>query len=122
MKKLTLLALLLSGSIFADEATPPVQNNFMQTFVILGVAIVFFYLLIWRPEKKRKKAMEQRRNSLKKGDKVTAMGIVGVVEKILDETVIIKMYDNSKVEFIKGAVTEIHSATAKEQETASSKS
>lgn len=122
MKKLSFLALLLSSSVFAEEAAQPTQSNFMQIFIILGVAIVFFYLLIWRPEKKRRKAMEERRNAIKKGDKVTAMGIIGIVEKVLDDTVIIKMYDNTKLEFLKGAVSEIHSATVKEQKPEPTKS
>jgi preprotein translocase subunit YajC len=51
--------------------------------------------------------MEDQRSSLKKGDKVTAMGIVGTVIKIEENTVILKMYDGSKLQFLKAAINEV---------------
>lgn len=35
------------------------------------------------------------------------MGIVGTIDKIKDQTVIVKMVDGSRIEFIKGAITEV---------------
>ncbi len=107
---------MLVTSLFAQDgqAAPQQQNSFMSTFLILGVGILFFYLLIWRPERKRRKAMEQKKSALKKGDKVTVMGIIGTVEKVMDTTMIVKMYDGAKIEFLKAALSEIHSETSSE--------
>src|SRR6185437_16676020 len=100
MKKTFLAALLATSAIFADgeAATQPVQGNLTQTFVMIGFAVVFFYFILWRPEQKRRKAMEELRSSMKKGDRVTAMGIIGTIDRIEDATVVLKMVDGSKIE------------------------
>lgn len=90
-----------------DIPQPPPDQGFWQTFVMIGIALIFFYFILWRPEQKRRQQMEQTRSALKTGDRVTAMGIIGTVVKIQDQTVILKMYDGSKVEFLKGAITEV---------------
>lgn len=95
--------------VFAEgEEAPPADQGFWQTLVMLGIFIVFFYLLMWRPEQKKRKALEAQRNTLKKGDKVVAMGIIGNVIRLTDQgTVIVKMFDGAKVEFLKGAITDV---------------
>lgn len=99
---------LLKGTAFAQEdAVPPKDQGFIQTLTMIAVAMVFFYFILWRPEQKRRKAAEEQRSKLKKGDKVTAMGIVGIVDKIQEQTVIVKMVDGSKIEFLKGAINEV---------------
>lgn len=92
----------------ADEgdALPPDQGMY-QTLIMIAIAMTFFYFILWRPEQKRRKALESQRDSLKKGDRVTAMGIIGTVLKIQEQTVILKMYDGSKIEVLKGAVTDV---------------
>lgn len=83
------------------------EGNISQTLIMIGIAIVFFYFILWRPEKKRRKALEAQRNSMKKGDRVTAMGIVGTLEEIKEKTVILKNVDGSKIEVMKQAVSEV---------------
>lgn len=97
-----------NGLLALGEDTPPGRDqSFWQTFVMIGVLLLCFYVILWRPEQKRRKAMEEQRNSLKKGDRVTAMGIIGTIDKIEDQTVILKMVDGSKIEVIKAAITEV---------------
>ena len=62
---------------------------------------------MWRPEQKRRKSLEAQRNSLKKGDRVTAMGIIGTIFRIEENTVILKMVDGSKIEFLKAAISDV---------------
>lgn len=113
MKKLTyfifsLCAFAFSHPLFADDAeTPPRDQGLYQTFIMIAIALVFFYFILWRPEQKRRKALEDQRSSMKKGDRVTAMGILGTVIRIQDQTVILKMYDGSKIEVLRGAITDI---------------
>lgn len=108
---LTSLFLFFNGWLFAEgeeASAPPVDQSFMQTIVMIAIAFLFFYIILWRPEQKRRKAMEQQRSALKKGDRVAAMGIIGTVVRVGDQTVILKMYDgNSKLEVYKAAVTEV---------------
>jgi len=114
MKKvLTLLpALLMSFPLFAQgEAAPAREQSVWQTFIMIGVALVFFYFILWRPEQKRRKTLEKQRSALKKGDRVTAMGIIGTVFKIQETSLILKMVDGSKIEVLKAAITDVQPGT-----------
>jgi preprotein translocase subunit YajC len=95
-------------NLFLD-ATPNGQGNLMQTFVMVGVALVFFYFILLRPEQKRKKMMEQQRSSMKIGDRIVSMNLVGKLHQIHDQTVTLSMLDGSKVEVLKLAITDVKS-------------
>ncbi len=125
MKKL--LSFFASGAflmaafpLFAEEggaqAAPSGGGNMIQTMVMIAVALVFFYFILWRPEKKRRKQMEQVRSSLKKGDRVTAMGIIGTVVKVQDNTVVVSLYDGAKMEILKAAITDVQPASEEKAE------
>lgn len=104
---LAAVSLITQGFAQEVEALPPPDQSFVQTLVMIGIGIMFFYVILWRPEQKRRKAMEEQRNSLKQGDKVVAMGILGTIVRVESETVIVKMYDGSKLEFYKAAISDI---------------
>lgn len=111
MKASLPLALFGASPLFADGGEVARSGSMYQTLMMVGIAIFFFYFILWRPEKKRRKAIETKRSSMKKGDKVTAMGIVGTVDRMKEQSVIVKMVDGSKIEFLKAAISEV---TAKE--------
>lgn len=97
-----------SAFILAQDVPPPPKDQGLwQTLIMISVAMVFFYFILWRPEQKRRKVQEEQRSSIKKGDRVVAVGIVGTVVKIQDETLILKMYDGSKIEVLKVAVSDV---------------
>lgn len=97
-----------AGLFGADsEEMPPRDGGMWQTLVMAAMAVAFMYFILIRPEQKRRKEAEEQRSRLKKGDRVTAMGIVGHIVKIQDQTVILKMYDGSKIEMLKAAITEV---------------
>ena len=56
--------------------------------------------------------MTEQRDSMQKGDRVTAMGIVGTIHKIGEKTVILSMVDGAKIEVLKGAISEVHAGSA----------
>lgn len=105
-----------SVSLFAQDSAPvrPEDQGFTQMIVMLSIALVFFYLILWRPEQKRRKELEEQRNSLKKGDRVTAMGIIGTVSKINEDTVVLKMIDGAKVEFLRAAISDVQGGSGSE--------
>lgn len=108
--------LMTNMQFLAEAAETGREQNFMQTIIMIGVALVFFYFILWRPEQKRRKKMEQQRSSMKKGDKVTAMGIIGTVVKINDNTVVLAMCDGAKIEFLKHAITDVHPSSEEVEE------
>lgn len=114
---LSLSMLLFTTPLIAegnDTSSAPPDQGFWQTLVMIGIALLFFYFILWRPEQKRRQAAEQQRNSMKKGDRVTAMGIIGTVSRITDNTVILTMVDGAKIEFLKGAISDVAPASEEE--------
>lgn len=111
MKK-TLFFLFPAAAMFAQDASPAAGGGLTQTLMMVGIALVFFYFILWRPEQKRRKESEKMRSSLKKGDKVTAMGIIGRIDSVDEQTVILKMVDGAKIEMLKAAITDVQTATS----------
>ena len=119
MKKLFLALGALSASLplMAEGAEPVRQGGPMvQTVVMIGVAVLFFYFILLRPEQKRRKQMEKVRSSLKKGDRITAMGLIGTVHKVQDNSVILSLHEGAKVEILKAAITDVQSAAEEKVE------
>ena len=74
------------------------------------IAIIFliFYFLMIRPQNKKQKETEKMIAALKKGDKiVTIGGIHGVVSSTKEQTVIVKVDDNAKMEFSRSAIAQV---------------
>ena len=72
-------------------------------FIPLILIFVIFYFFLIRPQQKKVKDHKAMVESLKRGDKViTSGGIVGVVERIIDnEKVEVKISENVNVEIIR---------------------
>jgi preprotein translocase subunit YajC len=118
MLRKSFLFLIPTAAIFAQDSTASPGGGMTQTLIMIGIALVFFYFILWRPEQKRRKASEDMRSALKKGDRVTAMGIIGRVDKIQDHTVILKMVDGAKIEVLKAAITDVQASSEEESRTA----
>ncbi len=95
-------------SIIAQAATPaaPPSSGLLGNPVVMVIAmIVMFYFLLIRPQQVQRKQLQQRMDSLQAGDRVvTTAGIHGLVHNIKDKTVVLKIADNTMVEFDKSAV------------------
>jgi preprotein translocase subunit YajC len=101
---------------FAEAPAADLGQGLQQTIMLVALAVIFFYFIIWRPEQKRRKEMEAKRKAMKKGDKVVvAGGILGEVYKIQTDTIIIKLSDGAKMEVMKGALQDLQPSTGPEQ-------
>lgn len=95
----------------------------MPSIVMLVLMIAIFYFMLIRPENKKKKAMQQMRDALKVGDKITTIGgIVGEIVHIKDDNIVIETSaDRVRMELAKWAVSTnetAQKAAAKEKEAA----
>lgn len=114
ISSLTALMILISSSLLAQDGSeplPPRDQGAWQMFIVLAIGLLFFYFILWRPEQKRRKLLEDQRNALKKGDRVTAMGIIGTLVRVQEHTVVLRMIDGSKIEFLKAAISDVQSGT-----------
>ena len=79
----------------------------MESILMIVLRLVVFYFLLIRPENKKKKAVEEMRNSLKVGDEITTIGgITGTICAVKDETIVIETgADRVRIEFTKWAIS-----------------
>ena len=77
---------------------------FVQPLIFLAIGLIF-YFIVFLPNKKRQKALQDMLNNLKNGDKViTSGGIFGVVAGIKDDRIQLKVADQVKIEISKSAI------------------
>lgn len=78
-------------------------------FIPLILIFVIFYFFLIRPQQKRVKDHKLMVETLKRGDEIiTSGGIIGVVEKVMDDDRIeVNLSDNVKVQIIKSTVTSL---------------
>jgi preprotein translocase subunit YajC len=77
-------------------------------FVPLILIFIIMYFVMIRPQKKRQQQQQQLMASLKTGDRVvTNAGIHGLISNVKENTVLVKVADNVKIEMEKSAVTTV---------------
>jgi preprotein translocase subunit YajC len=92
----------------AGGAAPSGPGGMISTFLPFILIIVIFYFLIIRPQSKKQKETQKMLSALKKGDKiVTIGGIHGVIATVREGSVVVKVDDNTKVEFSRSAIATI---------------
>jgi preprotein translocase subunit YajC len=83
-------------------------GSMISTLVTFGLVFVIFYFLIIRPQNKKQKDAQKMIEAVKKGDKVvTAGGIHATVYTVKEKTVILKVDDDTKMEFSKSAIASV---------------
>ena len=79
----------------------------MSLLPFLAIIVIFYFFLI-RPQNKKQKETQKMLDALKKGDKViTIGGIHGTVSSVKENTVIVKVDDDCKLEFNRTAISSV---------------
>ena len=87
------------------------QPNPMMNFVFIGILILIFWVFLIQPQRKQQKEHEKLLEGLKKGDKIiTQGGIHGTVVSVKPTTVMIRVDDNTKIEFEKQTILKVVSS------------
>ena len=76
-------------------------------FLLLIMALVFgmFYFLMIRPMRQREKTHDRMVDELESGDTViTAGGVYGVVERIDEDSIVLRIESGAKIRVTKGGV------------------
>lgn len=110
-------AALLPMLLAADEAGGASGSGSMiGTFAPILIVFVIFYMLVFRPASKEKKAKEALVKNLKKHDQViTNAGIHGVVVALDADTVTLRVDDknNVRIRFARAAIWQVNPEAAK---------
>jgi preprotein translocase subunit YajC len=82
----------------------------LVSFLPLVAIFAIFYFLIIRPQSKKQKETQKMLSDLKKGDRiVTIGGIHGVIQTLRENTIIVRVDENTKLEFSRSAVSNVES-------------
>jgi len=85
-----------------------------EVVTILYIVALFalLYFLFIRPQQKRQKEHQKMISELNINDEViTAGGIIGTIVKIKEDTVILRLIDNVRAEFLKSAISQVTKKT-----------
>src|SRR5947199_1835699 len=76
-----------------------------QMVVMFGLMFAILYFLMIRPQQKQKQERERMLSAIKRGDKVvTTSGMFGTVTNLTDKTITLRVADQVKLEFERGAI------------------
>lgn len=116
--------MILNSLLFLAQAAPAAGGDAAQqpSFLIQMLPLVFifviFYFMLIRPQQKRQKEHQKLISGVKSGDRVvTNAGIHGIVANVKDKTIVIKVADNVKLEFDRGAIATIKASADEPEET-----
>jgi preprotein translocase subunit YajC len=81
------------------------QGQWIQLAIWFAIFIGIFYVFIIMPRKKQEKKHDDLLQGLKRGNKVVTIGgIKGEITKIKEDSVILKVSENTEIEMLKKAI------------------
>ena len=91
-------------TILLDAAVSD-SSSTMNIIFIVAIFVIFYFFMI-RPQNKKRKQLNEMRESLKKGDAVvTVGGIHGKITEIKDTTVVVSVDANTKLKVDKTSIS-----------------
>ncbi len=96
------------SAAYAADSAGPTQPSGMPFMLMIVIFILFFYLMIWRPQNKRAREQQVMLSALAKGDEViTAGGLLGRISKVTDQYITVAISDNTEVVMQKTSVANV---------------
>ncbi len=95
---------LLISNAYAQDAAPANTAGFMDFIPLIGLVLVFYFLIL-RPQFKRSKEMKIMIAALQKGDEVVTMGgVMGRIVKLGDSYISVEVAEGVNLNIQKGAI------------------
>ena len=90
-------------------AAAPGGTDFLIQLLPFVLIFVIMYFLILRPQQKRVKAHQEMIKNVRRGDTVvTSGGLIGRVNKVVDEAeIVLEIADNVRVRVARGMIAEV---------------
>lgn len=93
------------------------QGTGWSFWIMMLLIFVVFYFFMIRPQTKRQKELQQKRDAIKKGDKViTAGGIYGEVKEVQETAFLLTVAKDVTIKVDKSSVTPIEDAEVKKED------
>lgn len=93
------------------EAAPAAAGQQQSPFGMMGMMAIIFgimYFVMIRPQRRRDKERKEMIATLKSGSRVLlTSGIIGQVTTVKEHTLIVRIADNTKIEVVRAAVSQI---------------
>lgn len=99
---------LLPITVTIAEAAPAGQKQSpFGTIVMMVMIFAIMYFIMIRPQKRREKERKEMIANIKSGCRVLlTSGIIGEVVNVKEQTLIVRIADNTKVEVVRGAISQ----------------
>jgi preprotein translocase subunit YajC len=116
------MSLFVTDAYAQTAGAPPADSSPMAQFfggnmsfpVMMALMFGILYFMVIRPQNAERKKLQKAIEALKKGDKVlTTSGIFATVVSIEGDRAILRINDETKVEFAKSAIASVMSAEGK---------
>jgi preprotein translocase subunit YajC len=107
-----------SGEAAKNGGGDAPNNPLGQLLMMFAIIFFIFWLIIWRPESRKRKNREHKIRSLKKGDQVvTTGGIYGKVLQVEEDKVLVQIDKNKdvRVRFAKSSVFDVTAPGSEEK-------
>ena len=101
----------LNSMMVLGMGTPPAGQGQGSGMLMMGYMVIIFalfYFMMIRPQMKREKERNKLIDNIKAGDRIMFCGgMLGTVANVNDQTFVVKVADNAKVEVARGAVLRV---------------
>src|SRR5665213_3028862 len=92
----------------------PQQSGLTQILFMYVPILAIFYFLIIRPQRQQQKKAKELVDNLKKNDEViTSSGIHGTVVIVKEKTVVVRVDEGTRIEFLKDHIHQVTSGEVK---------
>lgn len=108
--------MLLTNAVAQAAGTAPADSSPMAQFfggglsfpVMMALMFAILYFMVIRPQSNERKKLQKQIDALKKGDRVlTSSGIFATVVSIEADRAVLRIADETKVEFAKSAIAQV---------------
>lgn len=90
------------------EAPAPAGGSQFQFLGMMAILFAIMYFIMIRPQRRREKERKEMIANVKTGDRVMlTSGILGRIRNVNDNSLIIQIAENTKIEVVKGAVSQV---------------
>jgi len=104
---LSALPVLAEGAAAAAPAGDKKGSPFSPLFLIGGIFVIMYFLMI-RPQKKKQKEKAAMLSAVETGDKIISVGgIYGEVKQVKENSVRVQIDDHTRIELAKSSISTI---------------